>query len=68
MKKMLVLFIVSLTIISCSDKYTADSKDDLSSSSFVAEVQAYIDSYTETYMALDYDASEAQWQSNTMIV
>ena len=68
MKKMLVLFIVSLTLISCSDKYTADSKDDLSSSSFVAEVQAYIDSYTETYMALDYDASEAQWQSNTMIV
>ena len=68
MKKMLALFIVSITLISCSDKYTADSKDDISSSSFVAEVQAYIDSYTETYMALDYEASEAQWQSNTMII
>lgn len=68
MKKIIMLFIISITLISCSDKYTADSKDDMSSSSVVAEAQAYIDSYTKTFMVLNYNASEAQWQSNIMII
>jgi len=68
MKKMIVFFIVSLTIISCSTKNTIDTKDYRSSSSVIAEAQAYIDSYTETLLVLYYEAAEAQWQSNTMIV
>ena len=68
MKKMITFFVVSLTIISCSTKSTVDTKDNMSSSSIVAEAQAYIDSYTETLLVLYYEAAEAQWQSNTMIV
>lgn len=33
-----------------------------------AEVQAFLDSYTEEYLALTYEESKAEWASNTKIV
>ena len=32
------------------------------------EVQAYLDSYTETYVDLQYTSAKAEWATNTMIV
>ena len=43
-------------------------KENMSSSSIVAEAQAFIDSYTATGLELSYVSQKAQWASNTMII
>ena len=66
MKKIFLLAALLLISISCTGGNIADTST--KASPFVTEAQAYIDSYTEAFLVLDYDASTAQWQSNTMIV
>ena len=66
MKKILILAALPLIGISCTGGNMADTST--KPSSIVAETQEYIDSYTETLLVLYYEAAEAQWQSNTMII
>ncbi|MCH7955698.1 MAG: M2 family metallopeptidase, partial [Candidatus Marinimicrobia bacterium] len=66
MKNIFLLVALPLITISCTGGNTADRST--KPSSIIAEAQAYIDSYTETLLVLYYEAAEAEWQSNTMII
>ncbi len=63
MKKLIFLLVLSAILISCAGSKSAETNMNASS-----EAQAFLDSYTSTYLDLLYTYAKAEWASNTMIV
>ena len=63
MKNLIFLLVSSLLLLSCTGGKTSDINMNTSS-----EAQAFIDSYTATFLELQYSYAKASWASNTMIV
>src|SRR5690606_4619996 len=64
MKRLLPLFFVFISIIACKKEQKQETKN----AALQADVQSFLDDYTETYVKLYYDSSLAEWDANTHIV
>lgn len=65
MKKLIALSIVLFSMVSCKED---TSKTSNNSAELKAEVQAFLDDYTNTFVKLYYDSALAEWDANTRIV
>ncbi len=63
MKKLIYLIVSSALLFSCAGGKTSETNMNASS-----DAQAFLDSYTSTYLDLRYTYAKAEWASNTMIV
>ncbi len=61
MKNRTLVLALALVVLGCEGTSTPAPEA-------AADAQAFLDSYTPTYQALDYTASKAEWRSNTHIV
>ena len=64
MRKLILLITLIFSFTSCKkDNQTKESNTELK-----ADVQAFLDDYTNTYTKLSYDSSLAEWDGNTKII
>ena len=68
MHRPIALIFVLVFAFACSPSEPGGDADTSQNAALVAEVQAFLDSYTEEYLVLDTAANEAEWASNIQIV
>ena len=64
MKKSILLCFVLFCAFTCKK----EQKQEANNEALQADVQSFLDDYTETYVKLYYDSSLAEWDANTRIV
>ena len=64
---LLSLFLLTL-LTACSSPEGGDSGEGGGESALSAEVQTFLDEYHEAYLPIYYEATQAEWASNTRIV